>query len=64
MSNVSHVARVDMSCNWCGGAHLSDECTNIEQAQFVSNYNRAQNNPYSNTYNSGWRNHPNFAWRD
>ncbi|XP_058768596.1 uncharacterized protein LOC131642353 [Vicia villosa] len=23
-----------------------------------------QNNPYSNTYNPGWKNHPNFAWRD
>ncbi|XP_057425926.1 uncharacterized protein LOC130719321 [Lotus japonicus] len=23
-----------------------------------------QNNPYSNTYNPGWRNHPNFSWRD
>ena len=22
----------------------------------------AQNNPYSSTYNPGWRNHPNFSW--
>ncbi|MED6162704.1 hypothetical protein PIB30_073109 [Stylosanthes scabra] len=21
-----------------------------------------QNDPYSNTYNPGWRNHPNFSW--
>ncbi|KAF7152131.1 hypothetical protein RHSIM_Rhsim01G0069400 [Rhododendron simsii] len=32
-----------------------------EQANFVSNY-QLQNNPYSNTYNPGWRNHPNFSW--
>ncbi|XP_071905631.1 uncharacterized protein [Coffea arabica] len=33
--------------------------------QFVNNYNRnAQNNPYSNTYYPGWRNHPNFGWKD
>ncbi|KAL5564153.1 hypothetical protein UlMin_027317 [Ulmus minor] len=25
------------------------------------NYNRG-NNPYSNTYNPGWRQHPNFSW--
>ncbi|CAA0835370.1 Unknown protein, partial [Striga hermonthica] len=25
---------------------------------------RVQNDPYSNTYNPGWRNHPNFSWRD
>ncbi|KAI5682163.1 hypothetical protein M9H77_03391 [Catharanthus roseus] len=24
---------------------------------------RRQNDPYSNTYNPGWRNHPNFFWR-
>ncbi|KAJ9178593.1 hypothetical protein P3X46_010467 [Hevea brasiliensis] len=23
---------------------------------------RQPNNPYSNTYNPGWRNHPNFSW--
>src|ERR1044072_372768 len=23
-----------------------------------------QNNPYSNTYNVGWRNHPNFSWKE
>ena len=22
----------------------------------------SQNNPYSNTYNASWRNHPNFSW--
>ncbi|KAL2922137.1 UDP-3-O-acylglucosamine N-acyltransferase [Bienertia sinuspersici] len=64
MSNVSHVSSINMSCNWCGGAHLSGECTNMEQAQFVSNYNHSQNDPYSAKYNAGWRNHPNFSWRD
>jgi len=24
----------------------------------------AYNKPFSNTYNPGWRNHPNFSWRD
>ncbi|CAL1395797.1 unnamed protein product [Linum trigynum] len=24
--------------------------------------NARGNNPYNNTYNPGWRNHPNFAW--
>ena len=23
-----------------------------------------QNNPYSNTYNVGWRNHPDFSWKE
>ncbi|KAK2645239.1 hypothetical protein Ddye_020434 [Dipteronia dyeriana] len=25
---------------------------------------RPRNDPFSNTYNQGWRNHPNFSWRD
>uniref|UniRef100_A0A803N3K9 Uncharacterized protein n=1 Tax=Chenopodium quinoa TaxID=63459 RepID=A0A803N3K9_CHEQI len=46
------------------GAHASNDCLNFEQAQYVSNYNRSQNDPYSNTYNPGWKNHRNFSWRD
>lgn len=26
--------------------------------------NTAQGNPYSNTYNPGWRNHPNFSYKN
>ncbi|KAJ9168341.1 hypothetical protein P3X46_019881 [Hevea brasiliensis] len=37
-----------------------------EQVDYVNNggnFNQRQpNNPYSNTYNLGWRNHPNFSW--
>ncbi|KAI3744769.1 hypothetical protein L1987_57860 [Smallanthus sonchifolius] len=37
--------------------------TNTDQVDFIGT-NRLQNNPYSNTYNPGWRNHPNFSWKD
>ncbi|KAA3483048.1 reverse transcriptase [Gossypium australe] len=33
-----------------------------EQVNFMGNNSRPQNNPYSNNYNVGWRNHPNFSW--
>ncbi|KAA3487902.1 reverse transcriptase [Gossypium australe] len=33
-----------------------------EQINYMGNNPRPQNNPYSNTYNAGWRNHPNFSW--
>ncbi|XP_044468620.1 uncharacterized protein LOC123198100 [Mangifera indica] len=59
------------SCENCGGDHASFECqmgthyahelTN-EQVNFLNYNQRGQGNPYSNTYNPGWRNHPNFAW--
>ena len=34
----------------------------LEQANFISNFDRQQHNSYSNTYNLGWRNHSNFSW--
>ncbi|KAL5549438.1 hypothetical protein UlMin_004669 [Ulmus minor] len=57
-------------CDLCGGNHASFECQvgnpfaspNSEQANYVSNFQRPQHNPYSNTYNPGWRNHPNLSW--
>ncbi|XP_048492988.1 uncharacterized protein LOC125493566 [Beta vulgaris subsp. vulgaris] len=64
MSNVNSMSTT-MPCNLCGGAHLTAECANVEQAQYVSNFNKhPQNDPYSNTYNPGWRNHPNFSRRN
>ncbi|XP_050238323.1 uncharacterized protein LOC126687811 [Mercurialis annua] len=37
-----------------------------QQANQINYVNgqRQGNDPYSNTYNPGWRNHPDFAWRD
>ena len=30
----------------------------------MSNFFRQQNNSYSNTYNPGWKSHPNFSWNN
>lgn len=35
----------------------------MEQVQAIGSY-PSQNNPYSNSCNPGWRNHPNFSWRN
>ncbi|XP_021833439.1 uncharacterized protein LOC110773246 [Prunus avium] len=36
-----------------------------EQAKVVNSYNQGpRNDPYSQSYNPGWRNHPNFSWRN
>jgi hypothetical protein len=32
--------------------------------QEVEDLNYVANNPYSNTYNPGWKNHPNFSYRN
>ncbi|XP_010275028.1 PREDICTED: uncharacterized protein LOC104610214 [Nelumbo nucifera] len=58
-------------CELCGqGGHASVDCqvgnpfsSSSEQANFVSyGGNRSNFNPYSNTYNPGWRSRPNFFW--
>ncbi|XP_015382977.2 uncharacterized protein LOC107175761 [Citrus sinensis] len=59
-------------CELCGGNHTSVNCqvgspfapSSTEQAHYVSNFQRKQNNPYSNTYNPSWRNHPNLSWNN
>ena len=61
-----------MICSTCGGPHPVDQCptTNpmpfkaddipLEQANVIGNF-RQPNNPYSNTYNPRYKNHPNFS---
>ena len=51
-------------CENCGvQGHTSVECYNgpssIKHANAFHSFNLAQNNPYSNTYNHGWKNHTN-----
>ena len=52
--------------------HQSDQCPQLienggwESAHAVGygNPNQPRGDPFSNTYNPGWRDHPNFRWRD
>ncbi|KAD4586318.1 hypothetical protein E3N88_23919 [Mikania micrantha] len=67
--NQMQMNQVQTWCDFCGGPHLSVNCqagnlqTSREQVDFMGSQNRPQNNPYSNTYNPGWKNHPNFSWK-
>lgn len=36
----------------------------FSQSEQVSYISQNRNNPYSNSFNPGWRNHPNFLWRN
>jgi hypothetical protein len=38
------------------------ECLH-EQAHALNSFQRPNHNPYSQRYNLGWRNHPNFNWK-
>ncbi|XP_052197322.1 uncharacterized protein LOC127804491 [Diospyros lotus] len=57
-------------CEICVGPYVTHECEAgisfipqpSEQVNYVANQGGRQFNPNENTYNLGWRNHPNFSW--
>ena len=56
------------TCNHCQASnHVFEDCPlisnlfNNNQEQLNVVFQR-QNNPYGQTYNPGWKNHPNFSW--
>ncbi|KAM2633641.1 hypothetical protein EV1_024240 [Malus domestica] len=62
-----------VACGVCSmNGHLTDKCPQlIENGGWESvnavgfgSQNQPRNDPFSNTYNSGWRDHPNFKWRE
>ncbi|XP_024164254.1 uncharacterized protein LOC112171282 [Rosa chinensis] len=63
-----------MVCGVCSmQGHMSDQCPQLMEGGnfegvnalgFQQGYQRPRNDPYSNTYNLGWRDHPNFRWKD
>ncbi|GAV75544.1 LOW QUALITY PROTEIN: gag-asp_proteas domain-containing protein, partial [Cephalotus follicularis] len=64
-TQVNQINQSTSMCSWCQSPnHVLQDCQiyidNQYSPQNVSAMN--QYNPYSNTYNPGWRNHPNFSW--
>ena len=58
------VAAITPNCKICGvPGHLVTECK-ILAGTPADQVNYAQGNPYSNTYNPGWKNHPNFSYKN
>ena len=61
-----------MPCPICQSyEHLVEECPTIlvaremfgDQANVIGQFKPNNNASYGNTYNSSWRNHPNFSWK-
>ncbi|MED6154397.1 hypothetical protein PIB30_112021, partial [Stylosanthes scabra] len=56
------------TCGLRGDAHENQNCNllrdeiPLEQANYMGNQPRQPYDPNSNTYNPGWRNHPNLGW--
>ncbi|CAN6716326.1 unnamed protein product [Malus baccata var. baccata] len=62
-----------MVCGVCSiQGHASEKCPQLienggwESANAIGfqSQNQPRNDPYSNTYNPDWRDHPNFKWRE
>ncbi|XP_058759534.1 uncharacterized protein LOC131632822 [Vicia villosa] len=61
---VAAVATVSPNCEICGmPGHAAPEC-HLLAGVSPEPVNYAQGNPYSNTYNPGWKNHPNFSYKN
>ena len=50
------------STNDCPTLPSFKECPH-EQANALNNFQCSNYDPYSQIYNPGWRNHPNFNWK-
>ncbi|KAK2370199.1 hypothetical protein QL285_083268 [Trifolium repens] len=60
-ANVSQVQ--DVRCDFCQGPHANGMCSaeaNADEANYAGGYQK--NNPFSGTYNPGWKDHPNLSW--
>jgi len=68
ISPIQQIAQVEVCAICSHSDHTTKTCPMFsfidqEQANYVGPNNYLlKNNPYSNTYNLGWGNHPNLSW--
>ncbi|XP_062166979.1 uncharacterized protein LOC133873272 [Alnus glutinosa] len=69
-TTVSHIPPPQEVCSFCSNpSHQAKDCSVLGQFSEVPHeqvnaaISRPVNDPYSHSYNPGWRNHPNFSWR-
>jgi hypothetical protein len=57
------------SCSVCASPlYQAQNCPSLtvfemEQVNAFNNFQKPSSGPYSETYNPGWMNHPNFSWK-
>jgi hypothetical protein len=68
--NATHINTQPEPCSFYSSTtHQVNNCptavnyTDVSNEQVNAAFSRPGNDPYSNTYNLGWRNHPNFLWK-
>ena len=68
---IENTAQTNPCTNFQSTAHPEEHCSMAssvkhlmsEYANVVGPYKQQPNAQYGNTYNSNWRNHPNFSWK-
>ena len=72
MQAISETPVQAMPCSICQSyEHLLEECPTIpamremfeDQSNVIGQFKPNNNTSYGNTYNSNWKNHPNFSWK-
>ena len=73
VNGINIVPKIDEVCRICETMeHPNNECPTIpafkevlhDQANVMNMVKKSYSSPYSEIYNSGWRNHPNFSWKN
>jgi len=63
-AQVQQVQNGGIKCDFCGEGHTNGECIPeglSEEDNYMGNF-QMPNNPYSNTYNPGFKRHPNLSY--
>jgi hypothetical protein len=69
--NAANTFNVESCSFYASPMHLAQSCSSMpiffkqamEQVNAFNDFQKQSNGPYSETYNPGWRNHPNFSWK-
>ena len=74
IKKIEHVKSIkEVVCHICNSnEHVTQNCPTLlalqdclqDQVSAINIFKRPNPNPYSQTYNSDWRNHSNFSWRN
>ncbi|MED6210206.1 hypothetical protein PIB30_061958 [Stylosanthes scabra] len=69
VATIGTQAETTSTCGLCGGPHENHQCYLVKENQPMEQVNYMRNqprqpfhDPNANTYNPGWRNHPNLGW--
>jgi hypothetical protein len=67
--NAANTFPIESCSVYSSPMHQAHNCpsmivfSKMEQVNAFNNFQKHSTGPYSESYNPGWRNHPNFSWK-